>query len=554
MKRRAGLWILTSLALAACERAQAPTPPPAGPPGRADRVILVGLDGAGWPLLDAAIAAGRMPWLAGLVDAGTSAVLWSEEPTVSPALWTTILTGRGPDAHGIRGFTGRARNGVDVVPSHSAMRRVPALWSWLEHYGRTAGIVGGHVTWPAEQVSGFLVSRRVSEPGFSHTTHPPELAARAGDGDLAAFDSLLVADGFLSPEAPDNRYDFMRETWRTDHVAFELGMQALGERAPDFLFVYFHVTDSAQHVFWPPKRAAEPSRAFEPILRVYEHVDRLLSGLAARVQGERTAIVVVSDHGAAGSGVAVLFERHTDELLAALGFVSFRGSGAAREIDRERSLLLPGPASGEMVRFWVNRAQPELAGRADLRARVAEEARARLGELRLERAGRPLFREVIRSPDDPDVLEAHLGFESLDDAGDTLRIGERSVPVSTFYRPAPFGGGHTLDGVLVAAGPPFRKATRLVPGGPAPRQRPADAPGIRDVVPTLLAALGLPVPTELDGRVLEEILDPTFLAEEPPRREDVTLDWRPFDPEGLEDEIAEPDEMLRMLEALGYAQ
>ncbi len=56
-------------------------------------------------------------------------------------------------------------------------------------------------------------------------------------------------------------------------------------------------------------------------------------------------------------------------------------------------------------------------------------------------------------------------------------------------------GDHRMDGILVASGPAFRT-------GATPR----DAE-LLDIAPTVLHLLGVPVPGDMDGRVLAEILD-----------------------------------------------
>jgi len=70
------------------------------------------------------------------------------------------------------------------------------------------------------------------------------------------------------------------------------------------------------------------------------------------------------------------------------------------------------------------------------------------------------------------------------------------------------GTHHTrnaLDGIFIASGGPFRRATTL-----------ADA-RILDIAPTVLHVLGLPVAENLDGRVLTDALDSTWLAAHPVR-------------------------------------
>ena len=57
-------------------------------------------------------------------------------------------------------------------------------------------------------------------------------------------------------------------------------------------------------------------------------------------------------------------------------------------------------------------------------------------------------------------------------------------------------GDHRLDGILIAAGPAF--VTGAEPRGAA----------LLDVAPTVLHLLGVPVPEDMDGRVLTELLEP----------------------------------------------
>lgn len=85
-------------ALTACGQSL-PVPPPTG-----DRVVLVGIDGATWDVIRPLAAAGKLPTFARLPSEGWSAPLRSMEPMVSPALWTTIATGKTPARHGIAGF------------------------------------------------------------------------------------------------------------------------------------------------------------------------------------------------------------------------------------------------------------------------------------------------------------------------------------------------------------------------------------------------------------------------------------------------------------------
>ena len=73
-------------------------------PAVAERVLIIGLDGATWDVLDPLIERGLMPNLRALVGGGTSGVLHSTTPPITPAAWTTFMTGKSPGTHGIIDF------------------------------------------------------------------------------------------------------------------------------------------------------------------------------------------------------------------------------------------------------------------------------------------------------------------------------------------------------------------------------------------------------------------------------------------------------------------
>ena len=96
MTGRLLLLVLAVLAvLAACG--------PSEPPARR-RVVVVGIDGAEWAVIDRLRAAGRLPVLDGLIARGAHGPLGTFKPTLSPALWTTVATGMPAGVHGIQNF------------------------------------------------------------------------------------------------------------------------------------------------------------------------------------------------------------------------------------------------------------------------------------------------------------------------------------------------------------------------------------------------------------------------------------------------------------------
>ena len=108
------------------------------------------------------------------------------EPEQVPAIvWTTIATGRGPEAHGIQSIGARRLAGMRTPmamgdegpfaramgratdlfrltrsqPPSSVLRSAKALWNVASEKGLRVGVVNWWATWPADAVNGYVVTR-----------------------------------------------------------------------------------------------------------------------------------------------------------------------------------------------------------------------------------------------------------------------------------------------------------------------------------------------------------------------------------------------------------
>jgi predicted AlkP superfamily phosphohydrolase/phosphomutase len=104
-----------------------------------------------------------------------------------------------------------------------------------------------------------------------------------------------------------------------------------------------------------------------------------------------------------------------------------------------------------------------------------------------------------------------------------------------------FAGSHRLDGVLIASGGPIRQ-------GAAPVNA-----RIIDIAPTVLHLMGVPIPSDMDGRVLSEVLDEDFVESNPIEWEKTETDSESEVPEDLHAFTEQESELIaRRLQALGY--
>ncbi len=297
--------------------------------GDGGRVLVLGLDGLDPQTVDLLMSEGKMPNFAKLRQEGAYGRLMSQKPLLSPIIWTTIATGKGPDQHGIGHFVAMAADTGEEIPASSQLRKVKALWNIASEAGKTVATVGWWATWPPEEVNGTVVSDHTAyhflfEDGLAagdpdagdrdeQKTHPPELMAR--------ISPLLRRPTDLTPEelapfvdvdsqeldAPfDFADDFAHFRWAlaTAMSYRDVGLELWRQDSPDLELVYVEGTDSTSHLFGHLFRAqglggellAQQAKFGRAVEEIYLFADRLLGEYMAALD-QRTTLVVLSDHG-----------------------------------------------------------------------------------------------------------------------------------------------------------------------------------------------------------------------------------------------------------------
>jgi Tfp pilus assembly protein PilF len=288
-------------------------------------VIFVGLDGADWELLDEYAASGVMPNLAALVAEGAGGALETIQPPLSPLVWTTMMTGVSPLAHGILDFTRFNPQSGQKEPITSDERREPAIWNMASAAGKRVGVVGLWATYPAEPVNGLVVSDRLFSFLFEEKEPPPgvvfpasqeagarEVLRRVEEGvglaDMRAFLPWLGEAEYrrhLTSEDPyGHPISALRRILVETRVYDELARSFFTSARPDLAIVYFEGTDTIGHVFAPyaPPRqagiAVEDYERYHAVPDVYfRRVDALLGEYRRLAQAAGAILMIASDHG-----------------------------------------------------------------------------------------------------------------------------------------------------------------------------------------------------------------------------------------------------------------
>ena len=432
------------------------------------KVFLVGIDGATFTVLDPLLEAGELPVMADLIQRGARGVLESRKPSRSPALWTSVATGKSPREHGVKNFKlppvdSDKRKPVLVSTHH---RQSLALWNMLGPFGLQVGFLGWWVTWPAEPVNGWIVSDRITHSrwidwarGFKDEslTFPAELAEEVRDLVVDPKDPPLDEIDELVELADEERSELVAATrpiyghWLSvfkfgfcSQRSYEkMALRLLDKGQPDLVGLFLIANDPICHTFWhfyePEKYdGVDPEQAKrlgQLIPNIQRHNDRFLAQVLSKVDPD-TVVILISDHG-------------------------FKNSNR-----------IPTPEETE-----------KYSGRFD--------------EL----------------------------WEGAEEEG-VVAVGQ--------------SGRHTINGIIIAAGGPIKKGVET-------------KAHLYDIAPTVLALLGLPVPEDMPGRVLEDIIEPEFFEQHPIRTIDSYENYLEL-PRVAVAEDTPDEEALEMLRSLGYIQ
>jgi Tfp pilus assembly protein PilF len=291
------------------------------------KIVFIGVDAGDWQIIDPLIAAGKLPNFKRIVKGGATGPLRSMDPMLSPLLWTTMATGKLPEAHGVLSCTVIDSKSGKQIPITRTCRKVDAFWNMMSDYGRSVDVIGWLATYPAERINGAMVTDRIGYLAFAATLgqaeapipgaiSPPErydeisrLIVKSTDvpfADLKPF-MHIEAPEFERAKAvqfdPENHVNNMVLIYATAMSFRNIALHLLEKDRPDFLGVYFELVDAAGHLFMPfmPPRMADVSdedyrKYKDAITETYVLQDRIIGEILDKCD-ENTVVMITSDHG-----------------------------------------------------------------------------------------------------------------------------------------------------------------------------------------------------------------------------------------------------------------
>ncbi|TWT44072.1 Type I phosphodiesterase / nucleotide pyrophosphatase [Phycisphaerae bacterium RAS1] len=532
----------TSTALPSAAPVPAPTPAPAANrPLRAvaARQLIIGLDGATFDVLDPMMAAGRMPNLKRFIETGVRGILYSTRPPITPAAWTTFMTGKGPGRHGILDFE-KFDPFTHTLSFNSTYEiREKTLWELLTEKGLRVGSINVPMTYPPKPVNGFTISGFETPSVDSEFTWPHELKQE------------------IFKVLPDYNY---RTNWKRKALggdatlaenleyicrSFDQGLtlaQHCGDKFGwDVLMVLFKLVDNLQHKAWKyldPRTAPQYGQRADMTAGCFNRLDRVLGELFKYAERNDATVIIMSDHGHGSlDGKA-----QPNLLLKNWGYLSLRSTWDRAGI--RAGYWMHRLTKGKVTRFEQGSRGIERELAVDWpRTKACVMHAGIYGFLYLNLKGRgphgvvePGEYEPLRS----EIAAKLASVTAIDPQGKTIRVFPQIYKTEELYGcqrdenpnlpdlllspypglavvrkirgtqavrwmpPHRMEGTHREEGVLAVGGPGVRRGARL------------DA-NIIDIAPTVLAGLGLRVPLDMEGRVLREafVTEPTVEREPP---------------------------------------
>lgn len=525
------------------------------------KVLVIGLDGATFDLIDLWIAEGKLPVLAECIKRGTRSYLLSTPLSNSAQAWSSFITGKNPGKHGIYDFFETPEDSYGVRFLNASFRKGKSLWRILSEADKKVGVINVPMTYPAEAVNGVFLSG-LDSPGIDSSFAYPKGLIEEINKHVGRYILEPGIWGYIRRGRPDIALQKLLEMVRIRTATARYLMES---RDWDFFMVVYTATDKVQHHFW---KYIDPTRPeyktnlpySNAILQVYQEIDKSIQ-ILIETAGD-ASVIIMSDHGAGPSTRRTMYinrwlhkegflhYKDTDKVSFRLGQIKYNlFEQTTNEIkkllprktkefiirmfpwirDRADSvLLLPGIDWSRTKAYsrenhpaiFINTSGREAEGivkPGEEFEQVRNEIIEKLKNLRCPDTGLPIVGKVFKREDiyhGPEAFKApDIVFQwnkslyihrptKIEKNKDFLEIlnDKKLLSSENTIRPS---GIHRDLGIFIAFGKHFEKRKTI------------DGARIYDIAPTVLYLLDIPIPDDMDGKVLEDAISRDFLIKNP---------------------------------------
>lgn len=529
------------------------------------RTLFIGMDGATFTVLDDLTNANGgepvMPFLSRIYAEGSRAKLRSTPNPLTPPAWVSLMTGRTPGYHGVYDFIRAEERGDDVYFTLYDSRdcQVETIWSMAGRQGKRVCALNFPFTAPPpSELNGCIVPGFIPWRHLRRNSYPEDIYERLKS--IPDFDPQELAWDFeREKQSVDELSDEDREKWVRYHLPreqqwFKVAEHLMREEQPDLMAVLFDGVDKLQHQAWPyvdPKLQHEETSGFHKRMRelslsYFRQLDGFIEKLVTAA-GPEVQVFFASDHGFTGSTEVV----RINAFLAEKGYVHFKElpegeAGKRRDnsyfafLDWDRTTAYCRTPSSNGITIRVARKPGETGIDPKDYDTVRMQLIRDLEDFKDPATGERIIAEIhtreevfpgsaMNDAPDLQLVLRDFGFVSVRNLQPVVQ--QRDYVIGT----------HHPDGVFLAYGPGIEAGKVL------------GRRHITDVTSTLLYSLGLPVPSDLEGKVPTAMFTADYQAKHPLQIGDATRGSRK-DERGETMDEEERQQLMEQLQMLGYME
>jgi predicted AlkP superfamily phosphohydrolase/phosphomutase len=497
------------------------------------------------------------------------------------------MTGKNPGKHGVYDFLGRNPGSYRIKPYNASHCDSDTLWDLVSQAGKRVCTINVPVTYPPRTVNGSMITGMGTPPTAEDFCWPPELLSQIR---RVVPDYEVQPSGIFDPVGRES--EMLQAVRAMTTIRLKTALHFLQETDWDLFMVVFMATDLVQHYFWrymDPTHSRHDPHASQELQSAIRDCYRQLDSGIGRILGQLeddAVVIIMSDH---GFGVLEQY-LHMNTWLWQHGFLRFKRNLLVRAKEQmfrmgitplsvyetSRKLRQVSAISktlrkdkeatraalhrlflsfddvdwehtkaysmGNIGSLYINLESREPRGIVTPGTEydnVVTEIIRTLKQSRDPNTGQPIVDTVYRRE------EIYSGSH-LDEAPDLLflprdmkhaAIGQLQFATNDWLTVSDRCGGHRMDGLLCLHGPGIREGHQL-----------QDARLI-DLAPTILAAMDIPIPHDMDGNVLLDAF-----IDDPQARKRIRYQAPSTSAEHVASSLLEQDEeeILNRLRGLGY--